>query len=64
MIRFDKATYLLLLFKSILSERLNNSLQGSDVLLFSKFIKVVSTLFYNFFEFIVLLYTFLVISFA
>ena len=50
MLRFDKATYLSLLFKFILSERLSNSLWQSDVLLFS--------------EFIILLYTFLVISFA
>ena len=28
MLRFDKATYLSLLFKSILSERLSNSLSG------------------------------------
>ena len=34
MLRFDKATYSSLLFKFILSERLSNSLLGSDVLLF------------------------------
>ena len=65
MLRFNKATYLSLLFKFILSERLNNSLRGSDALLFSEFIKnIVSILFYNFIEFIILLYTFLVFSFA
>ena len=37
MLRFDKATYLSLLFKFILSERLINSLPGLEVLLFSKF---------------------------
>ena len=56
--RFDKATYLSLRFKSALSERLSNSLQRSDVLLFSKFINIVSTLFYNFIEFITFLYIF------
>ena len=64
MLRFDKATYLSLLFKFILSERLSNSLWGSDVLLFSEFINIVSILFYNFIEFIILLYTFLVTSFS
>ena len=64
MLRFDKATYLSVLFKSILCERLSNSLCGSDILLFSEFIKIVSILFYNFIEFVILLYTFLVISFA
>ena len=44
MLRFDKATYLSLLFKFILSLRLSNNL--------------------NFIEFIILLYTFLVISFS
>ena len=47
-----------------LSERFNNNLRGSDVLLFSEFINVVSILFYNFVEFIILLYTRLEISFA
>ena len=55
MLRLDKATYLSLLFKFIFPERLINSLWGSDVLLFSKFINVVSILFYNIIEFIVLL---------
>ena len=64
MLKFDKATYLSLLFKFILSERFSNSLSGSDVLLFSEFINIVSILPYNFIEFIMLLYTFLVISFA
>ena len=35
-----------------------------DVLLFLDFINIVSILFFNFIEFIMLLYTFLVISFA
>ena len=47
----------------ILSERLSNSLWKSDVFLFQKFINIVSILFYIFIEFIILLYTFLVISF-
>ena len=64
MLRLDTDTYLLLLFKSILPGRLSNSLRGSDVLLFLEFINIVSILFYKFFEFIILLYTFLVISFA
>ena len=34
MLRFDRATYLSLLFKLVLSERLSNSLGGSVVLLF------------------------------
>ena len=63
MLRFATATYLSILFNSILSERLSNSLWGSDVLLFLEFINIVYTLFYNFIEFIKLLYTFLVISF-
>ena len=64
MLSFDKTTYLSFLFKFILSKRLSNGLLGSDVLLFPEFINVVSILFYNFIEFIILLYTFLVISFA
>ena len=63
-IRFDKATYLQLLLKSILSKKLINSLWESDVLIFSEFINIVSILCYNFFEFIILLHTFLVISFT
>ena len=64
MLRFDKATYLSYLFKSILSERLSNSLWGSDVLLFVEFINIVSFVFYDTMEFIKLLYTFLVIHFV
>ena len=64
MLRFNKATYLSLHFKFILTERLSNSLCGSGVLLFSEFINIVSILFHNFIEFIILLCTFLVISFA
>ena len=64
MIRFDKATYLSLLFKFILSERLSISVGGSDILLFSEFIKYSMTLFYNFAQFIILLYTFSGISFV
>ena len=64
MLRFKKATYLSLLFKSILFERLSNSLRESHALLFSEFIKIVSISYYIFIEFITLLYTFLVISFA
>ena len=43
---------------------MSNSLWGSDVLLSLEFINIISILFYNFIEFIILLYTFLVISFA
>ena len=64
MLRFEKATYLSLLFKFILFERLSNNLQGSDILPFSEFINIVFILFYKFIEFIIFLYTFLVISFA
>ena len=66
MLRFDRATYLAFLFslKFILSERLSNSLSGLNVLLFSELINIVSIMFYNSIEFIILLYTFLVISFA
>ena len=59
MLRFDKATYLQLLFKFILSNRLNKSLSGSDILLFPEFTNIVSILFYKF----MLLYTFSVVSF-
>ena len=54
----------LFMVKSILPERLNNSLWQSYVLLFSEFANIVSILFYIFIEFIILLHTFLVISFA
>ena len=64
MLRFDKATYLSLLFKCILSVKLTDSLWGSDVLLFSEFINIVSILVNNFMEFIILLYTFLVTYFS
>ena len=60
----DKVTYLLLLFKFVLSKRLSNSLWGSDVLLFLEFIYIVSILLYNFIEFIIMLYSFFVISFV
>ena len=64
MLRFDKWTYLPFLFKFILFKRLSYSLRRSYVLLYSEFINIVSILFYKFIEFITLLYTFLVISFA
>ena len=64
MLIFDKATYLSLLFMFILSKKSSNSLLGSEVLLFSEFMNIVFILLYNFMEFIVLLYTFLVIFFA
>ena len=64
MLRFDKATCLSLLFESILSARISNSLWGSDVLLFLEFISIASILLYNFTEIIILLYTFFVISLA
>ena len=64
MLRFDETTDLSFFFRTILSARLSNSLRGSDVPLFLEFINIVSILFYTFIEFIILLYTFLVISFA
>ena len=64
MLRFDKATYLSFYFKFILSKRLSNNIWESDVLLVSEFIFIVSILVYNFIEFIILLYTFLAISFV
>ena len=63
-LRFDKCINLSLLFTSLLSQMLRHSLSGSDVLLFSEFINVVFIPFDNFIELIVLLHTFLVISFA
>ena len=48
MLRFDKATYSALPFKSNLSEKLSYSLGGSNVLLFLEFIYIVSILFYKF----------------
>ena len=64
MLRFDKATIVSLLFKFILSLRLTNSLWGLDVLLLPEFINIVFILYENCVEFIILLYNFLVISFA
>ena len=64
MLRFDKVTCLSLLFKFVLPVRLSNSLIKSDVLVFFEFIDIVSFLFYNFIEFIILLDTFLVTFFA
>ena len=43
MLRFDKTTYLSLLLMFTLSERLSNSLWGSDVLLFPEFTNIVLT---------------------
>ena len=62
MLRFEKATYLSLLFKFILSVRLSNS--QSVVLLLSEFTNVYPFLFYNFIEFVIFLCTFLVTSFS
>ena len=62
MLRFDRVLYLSLLFKSAFSEKLSNSLWGSDLLLFSELIIIVTILFYDFIEFILLLYAFLVTS--
>ena len=64
MLRFDKATYLLLILKFILSERLSNSLCMLEVLLFSEFINRVSFLYYDRIKFVVFLNTFLVLLFA
>ena len=64
MLILNKGTYLSLLFKIILSKNWSSSLWGSDILLFWEFMNIVSILFYNFIEFIILLYTFLVFSFA
>ena len=64
MLRFYKSTYLSFLFRFILSVRLVDSLWRSDVPLFLEFIIIVSILFYNFIEFIIFLYTFLVTSFS
>ena len=68
MLRFDKTTYLSLLFMFILSVRYLSLFYLSmriRCLLFLQFIiNIVSILFYNFIEFIKLLYTFLVISFS
>ena len=56
-----KKTYI---YNVFLSERLSNSLCRSDVLPFSEFINILSILHYIFIKFIILLWTFLVISFA
>ena len=56
MLIFDKATHLSLLLEFTLSVRLCNGL-GLDVLLFLEIIDIVYILFYNFIEFIILLYT-------
>ena len=64
MLRFDKATYLLLILKFILSERLSNSLCMLKVLLFSENINRVSFLYYDRIKFVVFLNTFLVLLFA
>ena len=60
MLRFDKATNLSFLFKFILSA----SPWGSDVLLFLKFINIVFIFALYFIEFVISLYTFLLIYFA
>ena len=62
MLRLDKAAYSSLVVKSILSVRLSSSL--SDVALFLEFKNMVSILFYNFIEFILLFYNFRVTSFS
>ena len=54
MLRFHKA----ISYQFISSVRLSNSQGGSDVLLFSELINIVSILFYDFIEFIILLHTF------
>ena len=43
---------------------MSSSLWGSDVVLFSEFINIVSFLYYYFIKFIILLYIFLIIVFA
>ena len=57
MLKLDKAIYLSLLFKVILSVRLSNNLLKSDVLLFPEFIIILSSLYDTFIEFIILLNT-------
>ena len=61
---FDRATYLSFFLNLFLYERLSNDLWGLDVLLLLQIINIVSILFYNFIEFIILSYTFLPTSFA
>ena len=62
MLTFDNATYVSFLFKFILSLWLSNSLSGLTVPLFLEFRYIVSVVLYNFIEFIILLYTFLLTS--
>ena len=65
MLRFDKAMYLSFLFKSILSVRLSNScLRIRCFTIFRMYKYSIHFLFYTFIEFMILLYTFLVISLA
>ena len=64
MLRLDKTTCLSLHFKLILLVRLWNNLWGSNVLLFLELTNMVSILYCNFIEFVILLYTFLEISFS
>ena len=45
MLGFDKATYSSLLFSFILLVSFNNSLRGTDVLLFLEFINIVSVVY-------------------
>ena len=56
MLRFDKTTYLSLLFKFILSQRLSSTLRGSDILLFPEFVIIVSIFYRNFIGFIYYIY--------
>ena len=63
MLGFDKATYLSPLYRFTLSITLSKTLRGSDVPLFLGFTNIVSIIFYSFVEFIIMWYTFLVISF-
>ena len=60
--KFHKATYLSLLFKFILIERL--IILGLYIFTTAEFMNISSILFYRFVEFIMLLYTFSVIYFA
>ena len=62
MLRIDKAIYLSLYFKKILSDRFSNGLWAADFYVFLELTNIVSTFYYNFVEFIVLLYTHLAIS--
>ena len=51
MLRFDKATYVQVLYLKFVSfERLSNSLRVLDVLLFLEFINIVSISYYTFIE--------------